>query len=134
MVNSLSSPEQEKVAGLFNKFGVDYLATGDFAMRKYVDNKYFQNIQLWVKPTPDNFQKVSDAFASVRRKFDVDEKTFTTENRENALLKIGRGRKGVELYTGVPGLSAEDFNKAFADRKVLKELGLCLQNDLLSGD
>ena len=88
-------------------------------MRKYVDNKYFQNIQLWIKPTPDNFQKVSDALASVRRKFDVNEKSFTTENSENALLKIGRGRKGIELYTGVPGMSADDFNKAFADRKVL---------------
>jgi hypothetical protein len=119
MVDSLSSPEQEKVTGLLNKFGVDYLATGDFALRKYVDSKYFQNIQLWVKPSSDNYQKVGEAFASVRRKFDVDEKTFTTENPEHALVKIGRGRKAVELYTGIPGLTADDFNQAFADRRVL---------------
>ena len=119
MIQSISSPEQEKVAALFNKFGVEYLATGDFAMRKYVDSKYFNHMQLWVKPTPENFRKVNDAFASVRRKLEVDEKTFTTENADAPILKIGRGRKAVELYTSIPGVSAQDFNQTFANRKVL---------------
>ena len=120
MTPDLSSPEQQKVTALLNKFGVDYLAVGDFAMRKYVDSKYFTNVQLWVKPTPENHQKISDAFASVRRKFPVDEKAFVAENSENALLtKIGRGRKAIELVTGVPGLSADAFTQSFAARKVL---------------
>ncbi len=119
MTPNLSSPEQEKVTALFNKFGVDYLAVGDFAMRKYVDSKYFNNVQLWVKPSAENFQKINDAFASVRRKFTVDEKSFTTENTDTPLVKIGRGRKAIELFTGVPGLSADTFSQAFAARKVL---------------
>ena len=119
MTQSMSSPEQEKVSALFNKFGVEYVATGDFAMRKYVDNKYFNNLQLWVKPTQENFQKVQDAFSSVRRKMGVDEKAFTTENADSPLLKIGRGRKAVEIFTAIPGMSVGDFNQTFANRKVL---------------
>ncbi|MDJ1470269.1 toprim domain-containing protein [Xanthocytophaga flava] len=119
MIQKLSSPEQEKVTALFNKFGVEYMAVGDYALRKYVDGRYFNNIQLWVKPTPENFKKVEDAFASVRRKLNVDEKAFTTENSDVPLTKIGRGHKSVELLTGVAGLSADNFNQIFSNRKVL---------------
>ena len=119
MEQHLSSPEQQKVTALLNKYGVDYLAAGDFAMRKYVDTKYFDHLKIWVKPTAENHQKLEEAFASVRRKFPVDQQTFLRENAQSPLHTIGRGHKGVEIFNSLSGLSTEEFSRAYASRKQL---------------
>ncbi|MDQ1090446.1 toprim domain-containing protein [Siphonobacter sp. SORGH_AS_1065] len=118
LMTDLTSDTQKKVLSTLNLGGVEYIAFSDFALRKYVDSRYFNTIKLWVNPTEGNYQKLQDAFKLVNKILPLEQNKFYTRT-EKPLLTVGPHSKQVEIYNSAPGLHPDFFNHIYKNKKIL---------------
>ncbi len=101
----------------FNKFDVEYILVGGYAVIFHGYNRTTGDLDVWVKKTPENFQKIKMAFFEFGMSlFNLDEKLFLNTNI-NDVFTFGRPPVCIDVLTSVKGL---EFNEAFTNSKVVE--------------
>lgn len=90
----------------FNAHGVEYLLVGGYALAFHGAPRYTGDLDLYVRPTPGNAQRILAAlkhfgFGSL----DLTEADFTTADR---VVQLGVPPVRVDLVTSLTGLSWEE--------------------------
>ena len=96
---------------------VEYILVGGYAVIFHGYNRTTGDLDVWVKKTPENFQKIKMAFFEFGMSlFNLDEKLFLNTNI-NDVFTFGRPPVCIDVLTSVKGL---EFNEAFTNSKVVE--------------
>jgi len=96
---------------IFAEEGVEFLVVGAYAVIHHTQPRYTKDLDIWIKPSPENAKRVSRAF----RRFgvpmvEVTEADFAEEGLQYA---IGLPPSQIDFLTSLPGV---DFESAWEDR------------------
>lgn len=121
-----SSNEQQHILGAFNKCKVKYIGFDAFAINSYAPTLPFGDIQIWAKPTAENFEAIRNAIKLatghnnrliIRRKT---EDFLAHENTNQAFMEIGFSNRKIKIFPVIPGLSADDFEMILQETQLRK--------------
>ena len=99
--------------------GVEYLIVGAYAMAAHGLPRATGDIDLWVRPTPDNAARVIRALEAYGAPlFDL---TAADLTRSDTVFQIGVPPGRVDILSGVSGL---EFDEAWASRVAVSLAGL----------
>jgi len=103
----------------FDAAGVEYLLVGGFAVAAHGWPRATGDMDLWVRPTPDNARRVMRALERFGAPVsDVSERDFQTPD---IILQIGVSPRRIDIMTSVTGV---DFDEAWRMRLVTEVGGL----------
>ena len=92
-----------------NEAGVDYLLVGAYALAAHGYPRSTMDIDLWVKPSPENAKPVMAALTAFGAPIStIDETDF---NNDDLIIQIGVAPRRIDIITGVSGLSFSDTYK-----------------------
>jgi len=114
MTNILNRDFTEFIDAL-TKAGVEYLLVGGYAVIFYGYNRTTGDLDIWVYPTKDNYQRLSKAFTNFGMSmFDMkEEKILKTDYYD--VFTFGRPPICIEILTAVKGL---EFHSAYKNSKL----------------
>src|SRR6188472_2078237 len=105
----------------FNAAGVEYLVVGAHALAAYGHVRATKDLGVWVRPTPDNAERVLGAL----RSFGAPLHDLVAEDlaRPGLIFQIGVAPVRVDVITAVSGVEFGDawperFKARFADQDV----------------
>ncbi len=109
MGNTLNADFTEFIEAL-NKAEVEYILVGGYAVIFHGYNRTTGDLDIWVNPSPDNYQRLKKAFAHFGMSlFDMTEEKFMkTDNYD--VFTFGRPPVCIEILTAVKGL---EFGSAY---------------------
>ncbi|MDX5482561.1 MAG: hypothetical protein LPK07_12850 [Hymenobacteraceae bacterium] len=98
----------------FNACEVEYIIAGGFAVALYGYPRYTGDIDIWVKPSPENALKVLSAL----HKFNYSESEVNLEDLTTAdiVVQLGYPPNRVDLATGLQGV---DFDACWQNRVIM---------------
>lgn len=101
-----------------NDAGADYLVIGAYAMSAHGYSRSTGDIDVWVRPTPENAPRVLSAI----RKFGAPLFDLTVEDLydPDVVFQIGLAPRRIDILTSIAGV---DFDRAWADRKQVEAEG-----------
>jgi hypothetical protein len=113
------NPDFRDILSAFSDAGVEYLLVGAYAMASHGYVRATGDIDLWVRPGPDNAQRVFEAL----RRFGaplrgVSESDFA---QPNIVLQLGVPPRRIDVLTAIDGVA---FEEAWSDRVELTVGGL----------
>jgi hypothetical protein len=116
----------------FNKYKVEYLLVGGYAVILRGYNRTTGDMDVWVNKTPENYQKLSKAFYSFGLNIsDMTEQNFLS-NEDFNVFTYGRPPVSIDIMTAVKGLV---FEEAFLNKDIYEFEGLTIslisRSDLL---
>jgi hypothetical protein len=104
-------PDYKDILAAFEKYGVEYLLVGGYAVAFHGRPRFTKDIDLWVKPTPENLANVRSALvdfgAPAQLLAELDDAS------PEDVLWMGTPPVRIDIVKGVPG---GHFERAFADR------------------
>ena len=106
---------------LFNEHGVKYLVVGAYAVIHYTQPRYTKDLDLWVRPTKENAQRLMVAMAEFGiplADLDVTQSDFEVEGTQ---LYLGVAPNAIAFLTSLPEMN---FAEAWVQREVCDEDGL----------
>ncbi|RLD32260.1 MAG: hypothetical protein DRI73_07335 [Bacteroidetes bacterium] len=105
----------------FTDESVKFLLVGAYALAAHGYPRATMDIDLWVKPSPDNATAVIQAL----RKFGapLHEVSLADLQNDDTIFQIGVAPRRIDIITGVSGLK---FNKAFSQSLVIDIEGLVI--------
>ena len=110
MVNLFNEDFQDLI-GSFNKHDVQYILVGGYSVIIHGYHRATGDMDLWVKPTKDNYQKMISAFSDFGLPIGaITEKMFLSVD-EFDVFQFGITPSSIDIMTSVKGL---DFAAAFA--------------------
>lgn len=95
-----------------NACQVEYLVVGGYAFIHYVEPRFTKDIDLWVRPTPENALRLREAL--LRFGGWVEGMTLEHFSTDRTMFQIGLPPCRVDFLTSIPGL---DFETSYAARK-----------------
>lgn len=99
----------------FEKEGVEYLVVGAYAVIHYTQPRYTKDIDLWIRPTKANAQRVGRAFHEFGIPLiEVQEEDFAHDGLQYV---IGMPPSQIDFLTSLPGLAS--FEAAWAQKSEL---------------
>lgn len=96
---------------LLNSQKVEFLVVGGHAVAFHGHPRYTGDIDLFVRPTPENAERIIEAlqeFGFAELEIDVDDLT-----RPNSIVQLGRPPSRIDLLTSISGV---DFESAWGSR------------------
>jgi predicted nucleotidyltransferase len=103
------------------KFSVDYLVVGGYAVIYHGYNRTTGDLDIWVNPTSENYEKLKKAFVDFGMSFfDVTEEKFLNLS-DFDVFTFGRPPVCIELLTAVKGLN---FKESFGHSALVKYDGI----------
>jgi len=113
------NPDYRDLLAAFNAEGVEYLVVGAHALAAHGHVRATEDLDIWVRPVPDNAQRVIKALRSFGAPLqDLTEDDLT---KKDLVFQIGMAPIRIDILTDVDGL---DFNEAWAERLQTKFAGL----------
>jgi hypothetical protein len=97
---------------IFAEVGVEYLIVGGYAVIQYTQPRYTKDIDLWIKPSPENARRVAQAF--YRFGLPLVEVTPEDFEKEGLQYVVGVAPCQIDFLTSLPGLP--DFDASWAKR------------------
>ena len=95
----------------FNEDSVEYLVVGAHAFFHYAEPRYTKDLDVWVRPSPENAERVFRALARFGAPMiDVTPESFTDPD---LVYQIGVAPNRIDVMMGIAGV---DFNTAWANR------------------
>jgi hypothetical protein len=106
-------PHYRDILSELSAAGAEYLLVGAFAMAAHELPRATGDIDLWIRPTPENARKVWNALA----RFGAPMEKLTVEELADPdiFFQIGVAPVRVVILTGIDGV---DFDDAWAERVV----------------
>lgn len=100
---------------LLNNHGVEYLLIGGYALGIHGYPRYTGDMDIWVKPAPDNANKVLDVLQAFGfGELDLTEEDFT---KLGNVVQLGYPPLRIDLLTKPDGV---EFSESFANRLQLE--------------
>lgn len=94
-----------------NKAEVEYLLVGGYAVIYYGYNRTTGDLDIWVNPTIENYQRLTIAFDRFGMgMFGMEEKVFV-ESQQYNVFTFGRPPVCIEILTAVSGLEFKEAHK-----------------------
>ena len=108
----------KEFAELLNAKGVEYLVVGGYALAAHGHPRYTGDIDFWVRPTPDNIDRLLEAlddfgFGSLG----LTASDFDTET----VVQLGHPPRRIDLLTAIYGVA---FEACFARRDQVELAGV----------
>jgi hypothetical protein len=99
--------------------GADYLLIGAFALASYIEPRATGDIDLWVRPDPENARRVWNALAA----FGAPIGNLTAEDfaKPGLVFQIGVAPVRIDILTKIDGV---DFDEAWPERERLNFEGV----------
>lgn len=95
---------------------VDFLLVGAYALAAHGFPRATVDIDLWIRPSPENAQKVYKALARFGAPLlEVSPDDFL---REDAVVQIGVAPRRIDFVTGVSGLTYDDASRGAVEREI----------------
>ncbi len=104
-----------------NEAGAEYLVVGAYALAAHGYPRATGDIDLWVRPTPENADRVWDALQAFRAPTARVTKADFTE--PDVVFQIGVAPRRIDLLTSISGVR---FDDAWARRYIIEVEGLLL--------
>ena len=113
------NPDYRDMLLLFNEEGVEYLIVGAYALAAHGFPRATGDIDLWIKPSPDNAEKVWKAII----RFGAPLVNLTKEDLSTPeiVFQIGVIPRRIDIITSIDGVT---FEQAWPDRKQIQIEGL----------
>jgi Nucleotidyl transferase of unknown function (DUF2204) len=105
--------EYKEFVGLLNANEVEYIVVGAYAVARYGYVRATGDIDIWVKPTPENAQRV----VTTLRQFGLSGLGYTVADfsTEDTIVQLGVAPLRIDLLTSVDGVA---FDACYAQREV----------------
>ena len=120
---------------LLNKYKVEYLITGGFAVNFYGYPRNTHGMDLWINPHANNSKKLLCAIDEFGYDSSILKELHLNEIEAIKLPHDRNPFKKIEILAGFSG--AYDFSKSFADRSVVEYNGVQMSfipyHDLIAG-
>jgi hypothetical protein len=98
---------------IFAEEGVEFLVVGAYAVIQHTQPRYTKDLDIWVRPSPENARKVARAFHRFGvPMIEVTEEDFATDGLQYA---VGMPPSQIDFLTSLPGA---DFANAWTDRHI----------------
>jgi len=109
------SPDFEDFIKLLNKFEVDYLIVGGYAMAFHGKPRYTGDLDIWIDISESNATKLVE----VIKEFGFSSLGFEKDDflRENLINQIGYPPLRIDIITSIDGV---EFKEAFLNKQVLE--------------
>lgn len=115
----------------FNAHEVEYLVVGGYAAIHYSQPRYTKDLDLWIRPSPENARRIARAFLE----FGLPMHDFTIDDLadEGFQFFVGVSPVAFAFLTTIKGL---DFESAWPNRVISDEEGFPItyvgKNDLIT--
>ncbi len=107
------SPHYKELLQLLNEFAVEYLVVGGFAVMKYAEPRYTKDLDVWVRNSPVNSERVVDALQKFGAPLTNDGITAATFSGQQVVYQIGVAPVRIDILTEVTGV---EFDRAWPRR------------------
>ena len=107
------SPHYKELLQLLNKFEVEYLIVGGFAVMKYGEPRYTKDLDVWVHNSPENSLRVVEALRKFGAPLDHDGVTSETFTEKQLVYQIGIAPVRIDILTEITGV---EFSNAWKKR------------------
>lgn len=98
-------PDFKEFIELLNKYQVEYLVVGGYAVAMYGYPRYTGDIDFWIKPNKENATKIVNALVDFGfGSYDISEDDFI---KTDGIIQLGFPPNRIDLLTGVTGLNFE---------------------------
>lgn len=115
------NPDYRDILSTFESERVDYLVIGAYAVAAHGHPRATGDIDLWVRPTPSNAERVLRALKQFGAPLsEVDEQDF---QRPDVVFQIGVSPRRIDILTSAEGLTFED---AWQDRITVEIEGVAI--------
>ena len=106
---------------IFAETQVEYLIVGGYAVIHHGQPRATKDLDIWLKPSPENAERVLEAFARFELPLmgGVEKSDFENEGLQYA---VGVPPSMIDFLTTIPGLS---FDEAWANRVEETDDGIC---------
>lgn len=111
MGNIFNQDFQEFILSL-NEANVDYMLVGGYAVILYGYHRTTGDLDVWIKPTPENFKKMKKAFLLFGLPTDVISEDDFVNNKDFEVFTFGRPPVSINIMTNVKGLEFDDAYKS----------------------
>jgi hypothetical protein len=112
-VNHGRKPTLQRTATTLNKFEVEYLIVGGFAVMKYGEPRYTKDLDVWVHNSPENSIRVVGALKEFGAPLDHDGVTSETFTEKRVVYQIGIAPVRIDILTEITGV---EFSNAWKKR------------------
>jgi len=101
--------------------GVEYLIIGGYALAAHGHPRYTGDIDFWIRPTPDNLERLLTAL----KDFGFGSPGLATHDfTPDAVIQLGQPPRRIDLMTKIDGV---DFDRCYARRETVELAGLRLK-------
>ncbi len=105
------NPDYRDILSAFENAGVEYLLVGAYALAAHGQPRATGDIDLWVRPTSENAERLMLALKEFGAPLSqVDKEDFQTPD---VVFQIGVSPRRIDILTSIKGV---EFESAWADR------------------
>lgn len=106
----MSSKDYIDILEVFNNHNVEYLVVGAYAMGNFGYTRSTHDIDLWVKKSEKNSEKICDALDAFGIPYAIEPNDFMEQDR---VIQIGLAPYRIDILTDIDGVV---FESAWEDR------------------
>jgi hypothetical protein len=100
------NPDYSDILSAFADAGVEYLVIGAYALAAHGHPRATGDLDLWVRPTPDNAERVMEALSAFGAPLaEVSREDFATPD---TVFQIGVSPRRIDLLTTIEGVRFDD--------------------------
>ncbi|MBV9761668.1 MAG: nucleotidyltransferase [Acidobacteriaceae bacterium] len=108
----------------FEKFGVEYLIVGGYAVMKYTEPRYTKDVDIWIGNSAENSRRVYAALAEFGAPLERDQIGPGTFTEAQLTYQIGVPPVRIDIMTSIDGVQ---FEQAWPNRATGTFLGASAQ-------
>lgn len=98
----------EEILTAFNKHKVNYLIAGGYAVIFHGYGRTTGDLDIWVKPTEENKEKIIAAFKSIGYPAELEKHLRKADFTKPFAVKLGKEPLEVDVFTAITGVKYED--------------------------
>lgn len=102
------NPHYKELLQLLNKFQVEYLIVGGFAVMKYGEPRYTKDLDVWVHNSAENSPRVVAALKQFGAPLDHDGINAATFTGKQVVYQIGVAPVRIDILTEITGVEFSD--------------------------
>jgi Nucleotidyl transferase of unknown function (DUF2204) len=107
------NPHYKELLQLLNKFEVEYLIVGGYAVMKYGEPRYTKDLDVWVHNSAQNSARLVEALKKFGAPLDHDQISAETFAEKQVVYQIGVAPVRIDILTEI---TAVEFSNAWRKR------------------
>jgi hypothetical protein len=107
------NPHYKELLQLLNKFEVEYLIVGGYAVMKYGEPRYTKDLDVWVHNSAQNSARLVEALRKFGAPLDHDQISAETFAEKQVVYQIGVAPVRIDILTEI---TAVEFSNAWRKR------------------